>query len=323
MKLYLAGEHSVKNGALALTFDGLVSRRHTDSQGRESDSVRRERESMNLYLAQISTHEGVWRSTHTHTHTQDMHLYIAGNHPLNHGKQAINLGWWKDSHVLESFYYVQRNKYFPLLYAQGADLMLDSGAFSVLDNGMRVESWDAYIEEYAAFIKRYDISKFIELDIESVVGMKEMERLRNKLEKLTGKQCMPVWHKWRGLDYFKRMCDEYPYVCFGGLMSDGVSLQKLEQVFPWFISEAHKRGAKIHCLGYSPTDLSKKPFRFDSVDSSSWVSGNRFGHIYLFNESKGIMEKFDKKAGQRVKHREAAEHNLREWLKYQKYLLTI
>lgn len=66
MKLYLAGEHSVKNGALALTFDGLVSRRHTDSQGRESDSVRRERESMNLYLAQISTHEGVWRSTHTH-----------------------------------------------------------------------------------------------------------------------------------------------------------------------------------------------------------------------------------------------------------------
>lgn len=273
---------------------------------------------MNLYLAQISTHEGVWRLTHTHT--QDMNLYIAGNHPLNHEKQAINLGGWKDSHVLESFYYVRRNKYFPLLYTQGADLMLDSGAFSVLDNGMRVESWDIYIEEYAQFVNRYNISKFIELDIESVVGMKEMERLRDKLEQMTNKQCIPVWHRWRGLDYFKTMCDRYPYVCFGGLMSDGVSLQKLEQVFPWFINEAHKRGAKIHCLGYSPTDLAKKPFRFDSVDSSSWVAGNRFGHIYKFNESSGVMEKFDRKAGQRVRHKEAAVHNLREWLKYQKYL---
>lgn len=273
---------------------------------------------MNLYLAAIAEYPSHW-----YQYVKKMKLYIAGNHYVKNGGGAVDLGWWKGANVLESFYYIKDNRYFPTLVKQGADLMIDSGAFSVLDSGMRVESWDVYIEEYAEFIKRYDLQKFIELDIEGVVGMREMERLRDKLERLTNKQCIPVWHKWRGLDYFKMMCDRWKYVCFGGLMSDGVSRQKLESVFPWFINEAHKRKAKIHCLGYSPIDLAQKPFRFDSVDSSSWVAGNRFGHVYLFDERAGIMRKFDKKAGQRVKHKEVAEHNLKEWLKYQKYLSRI
>lgn len=230
---------------------------------------------------------------------------------------------WRGMPVLESYYYSRNNKYFPLLFSQGVDLMLDSGAFSVMENGVRVQSWDAYIEEYADFIKRYKVEKFIELDIESVVGLKEVERLRKKLENLTGRQSMPVWHKWRGLDYFKRMCDEYPYVCFGGLMSDGIARRDLEKVFPWFINEAHKRGAKIHGLGYTPLNIAKKPFMFDSTDSSSWVAGNRFGHIYVFDPVAGVMKMICKKQGQRVKHLESAVHNLHEWIKFQNYLLTI
>lgn len=275
---------------------------------------------MRLYLASIAEHPSSWKKGGAKYEP----IYSRKSSSQSRQKAVEERVLWQpNTHILESFYYVRKNVYFPQLVTYGADLMIDSGAFSVLDSGMRVDSWDAYIDEYADFINRYNIDKFIELDIEGVVGMREVERLRERLEKLTGKQSIPVWHKWRGLDYFKWMCDTYPYVCFGGLMSDGVSRQSLEKVFPWFIKEAHSRGAKIHCLGYSPIDLAKKPFRFDSVDSSSWVSGNRFGHIYLFNESRGVMEKFDKKKGQRVKHREVAEHNLREWLKYQKFLETI
>lgn len=277
---------------------------------------------MKLYLATIAEHPECAQLTHTHTHNELVYSRRTSAKEQEDGvrqSRAEQL-WCEGTCILESFFYIRNNKYFPRLVQFGCDLMIDSGAFSVLDSGMRVESWDEYIEEYAAFLNRYKIEKFIELDIESVVGMKEMERLRHKLETLTGRQSIPVWHKWRGLDYFKRMCDEYPYVCFGGLMSDGVSRQKLETVFPWFINEAHKRNAKIHCLGYSPVDLAKKPFRFDSVDSSTWIAGNRFGHIYLFNERTGIMENYDKKSGQRVRHKEAAAHNLREWLKFQKYL---
>lgn len=268
---------------------------------------------MKLYLADVMAHPNYVGITHTHHTVKNeggLCKYVSNNE-------------WRKALVLESFYYSRSNPYFSVLAQKGADIMLDSGAFSVMENGVRVRDWDAYIEQYAEFINHYKIEKFIELDIESVVGMKEVERLRARLESLTGKQCMPVWHRWRGLDYFKSMCNEYPYVCFGGLMSDGVSRQQLEKVFPWFIKEAHARGAKIHGLGYSPLDIAKKPFKFDSVDSSTWVSGNRFGHVYLFNQKTGTMSKFDKKRGQRVKHIESAVHNLHEWLKFQQYLLTI
>lgn len=275
---------------------------------------------MNLYLASIAEHPSYWRADELIYSRRTRCEERRGSTPQYNEYWGGHTLWSANTHILESYYYVRKNPYFPHLVRFGADIMIDSGAFSVLDSGMRVNSWDAYIEEYATFIKQYNIQKFIELDIESVVGMREMERLRDKLELLTNKQCIPVWHKWRGVDYFKMMCDRWRYVCFGGLMSDGVSRQNLEKVFPWFIAQAHKRGTKIHCLGYSPVDLVRKPFRFDSVDSSSWVAGNRFGHIYAFNESTGIMEKFDKKKGQRVRHKEAAEHNLREWLKYQSYL---
>ena len=276
---------------------------------------------MNLYLADIIAHPnyiGVEKNKIT--------LFWAGEHTIKNGGDMCKFMTdeeWSQMFILESYYYARKNVYFPALRSKCKDLLLDSGAFSVMDSGMRVDSWDRYIEEYAAFINRYDIHKFIELDIECVVGMKEVERLRAKLEHLTGRQCIPVWHKWRGLDYFKKMCDEYPYVCFGGLMSDGIKRADLEKVFPWFIAEAHKRGTKIHGLGYTPLDLAKKPFRFDSVDSSSWVSGNRFGHVYQFDPRQGVMKMCCKKAGQRVKHIESAVHNLHEWRKYQQYLSTI
>ena len=50
--------------------------------------------------------------------------------------------------------------------------------------------WDEYIESYAEFINNHNIKLFMELDIDSVVGIKEVERLRNKLERLTNKQCI-------------------------------------------------------------------------------------------------------------------------------------
>ena len=70
-------------------------------------------------------------------------------------------------------------------------------------------------------------------------------------------------------------------------------------------------------------DIAKKPFMFDSTDSSSWVAGNRFGHVYVFDPQTGLMKMICKKQGQRVKHLESAVHNLHEWMKFQKYLSTI
>ena len=56
------------------------------------------------------------------------------------------------------------------------------------------------------FINTYKIDKFFELDIDSVVGYEEVLKLRKKLEHLTEKQCIPVWHTSRGKEDFLKTC---------------------------------------------------------------------------------------------------------------------
>ena len=218
--------------------------------------------------------------------------------------------------ILESFYYADQwtEKTIPLLES----FMLDSGAFTFFSSGKHVD-WDEYLEQYAEFIKRNRVGLFFELDIDSLVGYDRVKKFRCGLERMTGKQPIPVWHKSRGTDEFLRMCDEYPYVAIGGIVS-GEIRQKDYKAFPWFIKEAHKRGSKIHGLGFTNLEGMRK-YHFDSVDSTAWVSGNRFGAVYKFDGR--TMVKHTKKEGQRLADSKAvALNNFNEWLKFQRYAKT-
>ncbi|MCC8039078.1 MAG: GTP cyclohydrolase I [Ruminococcus sp.] len=101
--------------------------------------------------------------------------------------------------VLEAFYYLRKQpQFWPYIHSFGS-FMLDSGIFTYLAGTHKGKTdWDKYVEQYADFINTHHIDLFVEVDIESIVGMKEMERLRAKLERLTSKQPIPVWHLCRG-----------------------------------------------------------------------------------------------------------------------------
>ena len=219
--------------------------------------------------------------------------------------------------VLESYYYCRSNNFIPVLIPRLKGFLLDSGAFTFMQGKASV-NWDEYVEEYAEFINWYDIELFFELDIDSIVGLKEVERLRKKLEDLTNKKPIPVWHVSRGKDYFVKMCKEYPYVALGGIVTQEVPRATYEKAFPWFIKTAHDHGAKIHGLGYTSIANLKK-YHFDSVDSTAWLYGNRGGYLYKFNPRTGLIDKIDAPAGKRLKSSEAAMHNFQEWIKFQEY----
>ena len=144
---------------------------------------------------------------------------------------------------------------------------------------------------------------------------------RNRLEKLTNRQSIPVWHPGRGKDEFIRHCDEYPYVALGGYVAAIKKGDKRQnayiQAYPWFINEAHKRGKKIHGLGYTSLEGLTK-HHFDSVDSTAWTTGNRFGYIYYFDGK--TMRKKDAPKGYKLgDSRAVALNNYTEWIKFQKY----
>ena len=192
--------------------------------------------------------------------------------------------------ILESFYYLRKNEEFMALAKHFGSFLLDSGAFTFMTGAHKgAINWDEYVEEYARFINKHDIKLFFELDIDSVVGLQEVERLREKLEALTGKKPIPVWHKNRGKEYFIKMCENYPYVALGGIVTKEIPRQKYEKGFPWFIKTAHLHHCKIHGLGYT-TILNLPKYHFDSVDSTAWLYGNRGGYLYKFNPSKGTMD---------------------------------
>lgn len=106
-----------------------------------------------------------------------------------------------DFNLLQSFAFINQKFAFERIKNNHRyrDFILDSGAFTYMNgkDGSNV-NWDLYVEKYAQVINEYDIDKFIELDIDSVVGLLEVERLRKKLEQLTNKQPIVVWHKSRG-----------------------------------------------------------------------------------------------------------------------------
>lgn len=220
---------------------------------------------------------------------------------------------WKP-YILESFFYTDESteKLLPLF----GDFLLDSGAFTFMMGSSGIVDWEEYIERYADFITRNNIKKFFELDIDAVVGYEEVLRYRKKLETLTNRQCIPVWHKNRGVKEFLRMCDEYNYAAIGGVVTKEIPRDQYK-FFQQMISEAHKRGCKLHGLGF--TNLQWLPkCHFDSVDSTAWTAGNRFGFVYHFDGK--TMQKIKCPRGMRLTDsRKVALINYTEWVKFQQY----
>lgn len=244
----------------------------------------------------------------------DMDIYLAGTKSFreNYEDKIIKF----DVAILESFFYVDEwvEKIIPHLDR----FLLDSGAFTFFTSGKHVD-WLDYLDRYAKFIVKNDVKLFFELDIDSLVGYKKVLEFRKILERKTGRKCIPVWHKSRGLEEYFKMCEEYPYVAIGGIVSQEIKRTEYH-VFPYLINEAHKRGAKVHGLGF--TNLKGlELYKFDSVDSTSWTTGNRFGSIYQFNGR--TMVKYVKKQGQRLSDPvKSAIHNFNEWVKFQRYAKT-
>lgn len=244
-----------------------------------------------------------------------MKVFLAGVAPWKETGMYDNAIKENRPYTLESFYYVNEDtrKFLPYY----GDFLLDSGAFTFMSNSHKKEiDWKHYIERYSSFINTHNIKNFFELDIDSLVGYQKVLEYRKLLEYLTGKQCIPVWHKSRGIKEFSKMCDEYKYVSIGGIVAKEIKPEQYK-LFPAMISEAHKKGCKVHGLGF--TNLSLLPqIHFDSVDSTAWTTGNRFGFIYYFDGK--TMKKVNAPKGKKLSDsKKVALMNYTEWIKFQKY----
>lgn len=219
-----------------------------------------------------------------------------------------------DFNRLESFVYL--SEFEKGILSNYDNFLLDSGAFTYLNkNKNKKVDWGNYVKTYGEFIKTKNIKSFFELDIDPIVGLKEVERLRDVLENTAERKCIPVWHKSRGLEYWKKMVKEYDYVAIGGIVTQEIKRTQYDIFLP-LLKIAKENNCKVHGLGFTNLKGMEK-YKFYSVDSTSWLSGNKFGSVYLFNGK--TMQKQNKVIGQRIKTQEVAIHNFKEWVKFSKY----
>lgn len=218
------------------------------------------------------------------------------------------------TYVLDSFYYHEPefDKYTHLT----KDFILDSGAFSFM-NGQDKPDFLSYTDLYIDYINTQKIEKFMELDIDCIKSLDYVEMLRKRIESRTGRQTIPVWHKSRGLDYFKGLCRDYEYVAIGGLVTKEIKPKQTDKL-KLLIDYAHSQGTKIHGLGFAI--IRKLSYlHWDSIDTTYWQSGGRYGQLHFFDREKGQIKQARKPANKRANYKAVNKHNVEEWIKFQRW----
>jgi hypothetical protein len=235
------------------------------------------------------------------------------------GFKTIEKEWQKpteDIYLLSSFWEHKNGKYGK--YVTQDKHILDSGAFTFLNNkkGQSI-NWEQYVISYGNFIKQNNIKHFFELDIDPIVGLKEVERLRILLEQTAQRKCIPVWHKSRGLDYWKQMCKDYNYVAIGGIVTKEIKRSEYD-IFGPLLKIARDNKTKVHGLGFTNLNGLKK-YKFYSVDSTNWLSA-RFGTTGLYYFTGDNLKNINKPANTKKIDLQAMNiFNFIEWLKFSKY----
>ncbi len=205
---------------------------------------------------------------------------------------------------------------------EGKHVMIDSGAHTFQQTKHNVD-FDKFVEHYADFICKFGryITSYVQLDIEGKVGLKKVEEWDNYLYKRTGRKPISVWHRGRGWDYYKNyMCKNYDYVGFSAFAFKG-ELEVPDKFVNLFCKTAHDNGCMIHGFAYTKADLWTR--HFDSVDSSSWSSGGRFGSIQKFDPKKKAIVNDMAIRNYSGQHIRIHKHNITEWCKYQKFIKTL
>ena len=224
----------------------------------------------------------------------------------------------KDIYLLSSFWEHKGGRYKD--YVMQKKHILDSGAFTAINDKTgkyKNFDWDIYCDKYISFIKKTKQKLFFELDIDCVVGLKKVEYYRKKIEDAIGIAPIVCWHQNRGSDYWIKCCEDYNYVALGTTTATkiGKKIRSNPWSLKWFINHAHNNNAKIHGLGFTSTKWLRK-LNFDSVDSTSWLSG-RYGSIFKFKNQK--LNQYNPK-NKRVKDWYALHiHNFVEWVKFSNF----
>lgn len=209
-------------------------------------------------------------------------------------------------HLVSYFYLRKREKEFLDLFQQiksmGGLFMTDSGGFSFIMGKVTTEHyteefWLPYLEKYVQWL--YDHKGLIfsaaNLDLDNFVGREVVDRWNQKyfepLEKdmnivyLAHRDRTNTYYDPTGIKRVRELCERYHYVGVNDAMKKNAT--KIYQI-------AEKNKTLIHGFAWTAFKILRS-FPVFSYDSSSYLSGVRYGTSYLWDGANiRIVEKSQK-----------------------------
>jgi hypothetical protein len=221
-----------------------------------------------------------------------MQIYLAANY-TNGYRAGGNSGRYRNltdnekklvdavPHILESYHYVQKQKFADAMREDHTQVFLDSGAFSAFT--LKV---DLSVAEYCDYIKRnIDLIRVEDGVVMASVldGIGDpLQTYRNQCEmEARGVRPLPCFHSGEDERYLEHYVKNYDYITLGGMVgaSSAQLMKWLDRIWDKYLVDGSGRPRlKVHGFGITSIPI-MEAYPWYSCDSSSWVQTAAFGGI--------------------------------------------
>ena len=225
-------------------------------------------------------------------------IYFAG---AEHEQFRQYLDKHNIKHRLFSYFYIKEKN----IKLKATDF-LDSGAFSAMNSGKKID-----LDKYIAYIKKHKIKLYANLDVigNAKASLKNLNYMIDK-----GLTPIPVFHINEDFKYLEEYCKNFTYIALGGLAQ--LRIKRLcDNWLKKCFNIINKYKTKVHGFAVTSSYYIKR-FPFYSVDSTTWLGGNKFGTFFQF--TKGEMTVKDIKTKRNWK--KLLDWNLSQWKNFANYM---
>lgn len=197
--------------------------------------------------------------------------------------------------VLESYHYVNKQRYVDAMRDNGAKILLDSGAYSAYTLGATIS-----LDEYIGYIERN--KDIIEQDADGAMYVIVLDSIRDpegtrfnqhEMER-RGVRPLPCFHQGEPEWYLEYYISRYEFITLGGMTntSNRARMVWLDRLWEKYLTDGSGNPrCKVHGLGMTSLSLMAR-YPWYSVDSSSWIQATAFGSVMTWGHgSISVSEK--------------------------------
>lgn len=184
-------------------------------------------------------------------------------------------------HILESYHYVHKPQYVQLMRENGAQVFLDSGAFSAHTLGVEIDlpGYCAYIQQNDDIIRK-DEGIVMASVLDGIGDAQKTYENQMHMESL-GVRPLPCFHSGEDARYLDWYVANYEYITLGGMVGAGTDqlITWLDRIWDNHLVDGSGRAkVKVHGFGITAVPIMER-YPWHSVDSSSWLQSANFGSI--------------------------------------------